>query len=174
MVLPGAVTTDAQKIGDKLTTPTVSAMPQYWVVPIVRTTTLALATPGVDVETFSSGQPPIPDFFRTGGNKVEAFAFASLALARFSWISRSHVLGIGATTKTFGPRTDPCAVVFAMVAIGLVSDVNACGYSHACRFLFKFHDFLWPLRDGPIVVLELMEKFLLGSGLNHCASGPFL
>ena len=127
MVLPCAITTDAQKIGGKLTAPTVSAMPQHWIVPIVCTTTLALATPGVDVETFSSGQPPITDFFRTGGDKVEAFALASLALARFSWISRSHVLGIGATTKTFGPWANTCAVVCARVAIGLVSDVNARG-----------------------------------------------
>ena len=73
MILPTCVTVDASKVGLEAVAPAFTAL-RDWVVVCVRASTLALGKPLPDVESLSSGQPPLAQLLRSSRNELELLA----------------------------------------------------------------------------------------------------
>lgn len=123
MILPSGLSPDAPEVGLKVVSPAVASKGIRIVVLMVMLA-LAIGSPFVHIESFSSGQMVKPAFFRPSRNEVKCLAVTLAALGRLLLL-RDDLLVVFAVMPSESPGGRANSEAVLSVRPRAPSDVNA-------------------------------------------------
>ena len=129
---------------------------------------LAWSSPGVDIESLSSHQPPLPNFFWTSWDERKLLAFTLLAFGIELFLGDYVIMCSEAmATKTFRMRPNPKTVICSCFTFP--SDVNTTGFSLLGMFELpgqhfpgtnRWSNLLDALHDGLLILCLAHHLFI--------------